>query len=61
MLFFFLFLTNNVKNISRKELDKQKALFSALINGIYAPYFESEFGKNFYQQKVKQLKTGWSL
>ncbi|KAL9866853.1 sperm-associated antigen 17 [Geothlypis trichas] len=42
---------------TRKELDKQKALFSALINGIYAPYFESEFGKNFYQQKFPDLEA----
>ncbi|XP_054125862.1 sperm-associated antigen 17 [Melozone crissalis] len=42
---------------TRKELDKQKALFAALINDIYAPYFESEFGKNFYQQKFPDLEA----
>ncbi|KAF2981635.1 hypothetical protein EK904_001097, partial [Melospiza melodia maxima] len=41
----------------REELDKQKALFAALINDIYAPYFESEFGKNFYQQKFPDLEA----
>lgn len=44
-----------MKNIPRKELDKQKDLFAALINGIFAPYFESEFGRSFYQKKVMQL------
>lgn len=62
MLFsFFLFLTNNVNNIPRKELDEQKATFAAIKNRIFAPYFESEFSKDFYQEKVMQLKTGWSL
>ncbi|XP_030912571.1 sperm-associated antigen 17 [Geospiza fortis] len=42
---------------TRKELDKQKALFAALINGIFAPYFESEFGKNFYQKKFPDLEA----
>ncbi|XP_077030356.1 sperm-associated antigen 17 isoform X2 [Agelaius phoeniceus] len=42
---------------TRKELDKQKTLFAALINGIFAPYFESEFGKNFYQQKFPDLEA----
>ncbi|XP_059696328.1 sperm-associated antigen 17 [Haemorhous mexicanus] len=42
---------------NRKELDKQKALFAALINGIFAPYFESEFGKSFYQEKFPDLEA----
>lgn len=58
MLFFFLFLTNNVKNTLRKELDEQKTTFMAIKNRLFAPYFESEFSKEFFQEKVMQLKTG---
>lgn len=59
--FFFLFTTNNVKNISRKELDEQKTTFMAIKNRIFAPYFESEFSKDFFQEKVMQLKIGLLL
>lgn len=54
-------LPTMLKNIPRKELDEQKSTFAAIKNRIFAPYFESEFSKDFFQEEVMQLKTGWVL
>nr|XP_030122486.3 sperm-associated antigen 17 [Taeniopygia guttata] len=42
---------------NRKELDEQKATFAAIKNRIFAPYFESEFSKDFYQEKFPDLEA----
>ncbi|XP_041267052.1 sperm-associated antigen 17 isoform X3 [Onychostruthus taczanowskii] len=42
---------------NRKELDEQKALFAAMKNRIFAPYFQSEFARDFYREKFPDLET----
>ncbi|RMC07637.1 hypothetical protein DUI87_17113 [Hirundo rustica rustica] len=41
----------------RKELDEQKTTFAAIKNKIFAPYFESEFSKDFVQEKFPDLEA----
>ncbi|XP_042634962.1 LOW QUALITY PROTEIN: sperm-associated antigen 17 [Catharus ustulatus] len=42
---------------NRKELDEQKTTFMAIKNRIFAPYFESEFSKDFFQEKFPDLEA----
>ncbi|XP_064266416.1 sperm-associated antigen 17 isoform X4 [Passer domesticus] len=42
---------------NRKELDERKALFEAMKNRVFDPYFESEFARDFYQEKFPDLET----
>ncbi|XP_041887114.1 sperm-associated antigen 17 isoform X3 [Corvus kubaryi] len=42
---------------NRRELDEQKTTFMAIKNKLFAPYFESEFSKDFFQEKYPDLET----
>uniref|UniRef100_A0A803V6Q8 Sperm associated antigen 17 n=1 Tax=Ficedula albicollis TaxID=59894 RepID=A0A803V6Q8_FICAL len=42
---------------NRKELAEQKTTFMAIKNRIFAPYFESEFSKGFFQEKFPDLEA----
>ncbi|XP_015485401.1 sperm-associated antigen 17 isoform X1 [Parus major] len=42
---------------NRKELDEQKSTFAAIKNKIFAPYFESEFSKGFFDEKFPDLEA----
>ncbi|XP_062369128.1 sperm-associated antigen 17 [Cinclus cinclus] len=42
---------------NRKELDEQKTTFMAIKNRIFGPYFESEFSKDFFQEKFPDLEA----